>query len=191
MNYSIEILGGIGKKGVHCSKKTEFKKGHKGFSYWKNKKFSQEHKEKLKQSHKGNKSASGHKLSNCAKKKISKSLKGRIPWNKGLVGIEYMSGKNNHNWKGGITSLNNSLRSSSLYKIWREAVFLRDNFTCQNKNCKFCNNKIGVMLHAHHKKFFAENPKLRFKISNGITYCAEFHLKSKELHKVIINEVNK
>ena len=71
-----------------------------------------------------------------------------------------------------------------MWKIWREAVFLRDNFTCQNKGCEFCNNKIGVMIHPHHKKPVAIFPELAFKVDNGITYCAEYHINS-GLHKGI------
>lgn len=88
-------------------------------------------------------------------------------------------------WEGFVTPLNRILRASSLFKIWREAVFLRDNFTCQNPDCSYCHNKMGVILHPHHIKPFALYPELRFDISNGITYCAEFHLNSKTLHKNI------
>lgn len=101
---------------------------------------------------------------------------------------EKMIGELNPAWKGGVTPLNKALRMSSFYKIWREAVFLRDNFTCQNPNCEYCHNKMGVMLHSHHIKSFAEYPELRFVINNGITYCAEFHINSKLLHKAIMRE---
>ena len=121
-------------------------------------------------------------------------------WNKGTKGImksnsgsfkigdkapktAFKKGVRPWNYKG-LSSLNKSLRSKSMWKIWREAVFLRDNFTCQNKGCKFCNNKIGVMLHPHHKKPLSKFPELVFKVENGITYCAEYHLKS-GLHKGI------
>jgi len=98
--------------------------------------------------------------------------KGNIPWNKGKnMGRPW-------NYKG-VTPLNKLLRRKSMWKIWREAVYLRDNFTCQNKDCEFCNNKIGVLLHPHHIKPMAEFPELVFNIDNGITYCAEFHLKGK------------
>lgn len=88
-------------------------------------------------------------------------------------------------WKGFISPLNQLLRKSSMYKIWRNAVFLRDNFTCQNPECEYCHNKIGVMLHPHHKKSFAKFPELRYIVDNGITYCKEFHINSKILHKNI------
>ena len=96
-----------------------------------------------------------------------------------------MERENNYNWKGGISPLNEKLRKSSMFKIWREAVFLRDNFTCQNPDCEFCQNKIGVLLHPHHIESFAEYPAFRFNMHNGITYCAEFHINSKTLHKNI------
>ncbi len=90
--------------------------------------------------------------------------------------------------KGRKSSFNELLRHQSKWRIWREAIFLRDNFTCQNKNCEFCNNKIGVMLHPHHIKPVSLFPELSFKIDNGITYCEEFHLKS-GLHQNMKNEV--
>ena len=33
-------------------------------------------------------------------------------------------------WKGGTTSLNHLVRSSLEYRLWREVVFKRDNWTC-------------------------------------------------------------
>jgi endogenous inhibitor of DNA gyrase (YacG/DUF329 family) len=97
-------------------------------------------------------------------------------------------GENHWNWQGGITPLNKLLRLSSKWKIWREAIFLRDNFTCQNPNCEYCKNKMGVKLHPHHIKPIKLFPELIFNIDNGITYCAEFHIKGglhKEMQKII------
>jgi len=98
--------------------------------------------------------------------------KGMTPWNKGLKG--YRSGKIHHNWKGGITTINEKVRKSIEYKKWREAVFKRDSY-----RCTFC-NKSGnkVFLHADHIKPFALFPKLRFKISNGRTLCKDCHRKT-------------
>jgi len=93
-------------------------------------------------------------------------------------------GENNPRWKGGISSLNIKLRNSSLYKIWKNAVFLRDNFICQNPECEYCHNQEGMILHAHHIKSFIEFPELRFIVNNGITYCEGYHLHS-GLHKII------
>ena len=99
----------------------------------------------------------------------------------------FQKGQKPWNYRG-ITPLNKLLRSKSMWKIWREAVFLRDNFTCQNKNCESCNNKVGIMLHPHHIKPLSKFPELVFRIDNGITYCAEYHLQS-GLHKGIQKEI--
>ena len=118
---------------------------------------------------------------------------GHKAWN---IGLNYrIDGRIPHgercgNYNGAITPLNKLLRNGSKWKIWREIVFLRDNFTCQNPNCSYCHNKIGVMLHPHHIKPLALYPELVFDVNNGITYCAEFHLKG-GLHKRIQKDLNK
>jgi 5-methylcytosine-specific restriction endonuclease McrA len=53
-------------------------------------------------------------------------------------------------------------------------VFERDNFTCQ-----LCNSR-GVYLEAHHIKFWANYPELRFNLNNGVTLCRPCHM---EYHK--------
>ncbi len=54
------------------------------------------------------------------KKKISKRMKKVI-----------MKGKNHHNWKGGLTTINQKIRHSEEYKLWRLAVFKRDKYNCR------------------------------------------------------------
>ena len=84
------------------------------------------------------------------------------------------SGKNNPNWKGGITPLNHKIRYSTEMKLWREKVFERDNWTCQEcgersrKNCY-------IRIEAHHIKPFALFPELRFLVDNGLTLCKKCH----------------
>lgn len=80
----------------------------------------------------------------------------------------------NPNWKGGIMIETRYIRSSIDTKIWRYAVFTRDNFTCQH--CK----KRGGNLHAHHIKEFSKFPELRFDINNGLTLCVSCH---RAIHK--------
>lgn len=156
---------------MHKANSGSFKKGSKGFTG----KHSEETRLKMSLAKKGkhypkmSEWKKGRKLSEQHKLKISLAN----------------SREKCHSWKGGISPINELLRKSAKFKIWRELIFLRDNFTCQNPNCEFCHNKIGVMLHPHHIKSFSQYPELRFDINNGITYCAEFHLKSK-LHKGIL-----
>ncbi len=164
-------------KGKSANENTQFKKGivpwNKGLKYsspkskgreiWnKGKHLSKEHRIKIGE---GNK---GKKWNDESKIKFSATQQG--------ISLE--------DWYGFKSTLNHRLRTSAKYNIWRNAIFLRDNFTCQNHNCKFCNNKIGVFLQAHHIKSIAEYPELMFRIDNGITYCEEFHLRG-NLHKGI------
>jgi hypothetical protein len=87
------------------------------------------------------------------------------------ITLNIPSGKNHHNWKGGITPINKRIRKSIEYKQWVRTVFERDNYTCQ-----IC-SKHGVKLNAHHIKPFAKHPELRLEISNGETLCEECHKK--------------
>ena len=75
-------------------------------------------------------------------------------------------------WKGGVTPAHELIRKSSEYKLWREAVFKRDDYTCQ-----IC-FKRGGRLNADHIKPFALFPELRLAIDNGRTLCAECHRKT-------------
>lgn len=78
-------------------------------------------------------------------------------------------GKDHWNWRGGITPLHRTIRVSKEYKLWRKAVFERDNYTCI-----WCGQK-GVVLNADHIKAFADYPELRFAIDNGRTLCTPCH----------------
>jgi hypothetical protein len=99
--------------------------------------------------------------------------KGMTPWNKGKNHVA-VSGSKSHLWRGGITPINFKLRHSVEYKIWRTAVFERDNYTCI-----WCGARNGsgrrVVLHADHIKPFAFFPELRFAIDNGRTLCVDCH----------------
>jgi len=81
-------------------------------------------------------------------------------------------GNKSHLWKGGVTKEHEFIRRTVEYKIWRDNVFERDNYTCQQ-----CGDR-GVKLNAHHIKDFANHPELRFDINNGITLCEDDHKKT-------------
>ena len=83
-------------------------------------------------------------------------------------------GKNCYLWKGGITPENHKIRQSIENRLWREAVFARDNWACQGCYARSGNGK-AVFLEAHHIKSFVKFPKLRFAIDNGLTLCKQCH----------------
>lgn len=64
--------------------------------------------------------------------------------------------------------------SSGKYREWRTAVFEYDVYTCWV--CGNRGNQSSCYLEAHHLKSWANYPKLRFDVSNGVTLCKECHL---------------
>jgi len=146
----------------------------------KGKTFSEEHKRKISKAKLGKPSWNKNiSMAEETKRKLSEANKGE----KGSFYGKHHSeetrkrmseaqkGKNGHNWKGGITPLNRKNRKDLDYKLWRKAIFERNNFTCQI--CK----QSGGDLRAHHINNFAEFPELRFAINNGITLCKNCHQK--------------
>ena len=132
----------------------------------------------------------GRKLSDITRQKISLSRKGKPS---GMLGKHHSEktrqkirehnlltgrrpplhkGKDCHTWKGGITPLNRKIRNSVEYKLWRTAVFERDNYTCI-----WCRER-GGELNADHIKPFAYFPELRLAIDNGRTLCKDCHRKT-------------
>ena len=57
------------------------------------------------------------------------------------------------------------------YRLWREKVFSRDNWTCV-----LCGEH-GCRLHADHIKPYSQYPQLRYELTNGRTLCVPCHKK--------------
>lgn len=114
----------------------------------------------------------GRIISEEQKQKLSIALTGRkrldIPWNKGKPNYE-MRGEKNPRWKGGSGTIRRQLMQQIEYRLWREAVFERDDYTCQ-----MCLSR-GTRIHADHIKPWATYPELRYAIDNGRTLCIPCH----------------
>lgn len=115
----------------------------------------------------------GKHLSEEAKERISNANTGRKMPPMSLESryklSEMFKGEKGPGWKGGVTRKHTLLRMSLEYKLWREVVYKRDNWTCV-----WCKVR-GGKLNADHIKPFAYFPELRFAIDNGRTLCETCH----------------
>jgi len=137
---------------------------------------SSETRKKMSEAHRGKRLTEKHKRKigeSNKERKLSEEVRRRRS--------EAQRGENNPFWKGGISPLNKIIRRGIEFRLWREAVFARDNWTCQR-----CSRR-GGELHPHHIKNFAQYPDLRFAIDNGITFCKDCHIK---FHKIYGRENN-
>ena len=114
------------------------------------------------------KSMIGKKQSDKTKKKRSLSLTGRTQSISERIAKSVAM--KNKDWGERVSEKNELIRKGIEIRLWREAVFARDNYTCQK--CK----KRGARLNAHHKNNFSEYPELRTAIDNGITLCEKCHI---------------
>jgi 5-methylcytosine-specific restriction endonuclease McrA len=115
----------------------------------------------------------GYVISATGRKRLSKFFKGRIFTNQTRQRIsDALKGDKHPNWAGGISKERVKIWRRRESKEWHKAVLTRDHFTCQN-----CGARI-VPLHVHHKKSYALYPKLRTRLSNGLTLCIPCHRKT-------------
>lgn len=166
--------------------KANLKKNHVGST---GKKLSKEHLKKLMEGRR-KKPRKGFKLSEEHKAKISKansnpSLKTR---KKKSASAKARVAKGTHNfYKGGVTEINKKIRNSSEYKLWRTAVFERDNYTCVWCGLK-SQKGVKLEIQADHIKPFSLFPELRFAIDNGRTLCRDCHKKTDTFGWNLINK---
>jgi len=132
----------------------------------------------------------GRKLSKNTKEKLRKITKKQFQngmSEKTKIKIsESLRGEKSHLWKGGITELVYNIRNSLRYRTWRNLIFIRDKYTCQE-----C-GETKKELNAHHKKSFSlilkENNIQTFEeamscqelwdLNNGETLCIDCHKKT-------------
>lgn len=67
------------------------------------------------------------------------------------------------------TSARHADMSRIEYRLWREAVFKRDDWTCVD-----CGTR-GGKLHADHIKPYSKFPELRYDVANGRALCVPCH----------------
>ena len=109
---------------------------------------------------------------------------GNIPWNKGKTGLQRMSletrlkMKLSHKGKlykridireNALKKLRGYLKHSEEWRKWRQEIFMRDNYTCQDCGITSGYGKT-IVLHPHHKV------RLKVLIKNFLDYYSQFSL---------------
>lgn len=73
-------------------------------------------------------------------------------------------------WKGGRSLVGQKLRTSTVYREWRQAVMARDDYTCQ-----LCGVRGGKLQADHYPYPFSKFPDKRLDVDNGRTLCRPCH----------------
>jgi len=168
------------------------KKGNKNIlgKHWK---LSDETKEKLMISKLGDKNpmfgkTTSDKQKDIVRKRMIENNPAKLLHNRIKLRNSHL-GEKSPFWKGGKTKLSKLIKANFKYRLWREAIFKRDNWTCQE--CNFRNKGGGERrnIHPHHLISFATiisnnkidtlekalKCKLLWDINNGITLCNVCH----------------
>lgn len=107
----------------------------------------------------------------CGKKFQTTTKRNKIYCSNECRNLAYRErkGEQSHFWQGGKTKESKLRRTNAQYKEWRDKVFKRDNYICQN-----C-GKHTRDLEAHHIKAQSKYPELIYDVDNGLTLCHECH----------------
>ncbi|MGE7840748.1 HNH endonuclease [Lysinibacillus sp. NPDC093712] len=100
---------------------------------------------------------------------MQKGVKCRDCSNKYLS--ELFSGENHHNYNHDLSEEERlDKRSYTEYRLWRNQVYERDDYTCQ------CCKDRGYSIVAHHKDGYHWCKERRTDMDNGVTLCEDCHL---------------
>lgn len=161
------------------------------------KKFTDEHKEKISLSN--SKPHTEDRKRNISKAHLGKILsdehKEKIRNN--MIGSRL--GCAHPMWKGGISKIRNRLYNNNKYKIWRNLIYKRDDYTCQ-----MCHKK-GLKINSHHiikfSKIVDDYNLIKYEdyldcvflwdIDNGITLCESCHHSIRGLEEKYEDKFNK
>jgi hypothetical protein len=196
----------LAKLGTHPTEETIEKMKKNSAHYWLGKHHTEEAKNKNREAHLGKKMLpltkehvrkivetrmknGGYAVSQETRERAKERMKGKYKGENNpffgkhhsLETIKNISGENASNWQGGITPENKKIRKSVKFKLWREEVYKRDNYTCQKCQVK------GGKLHPHHIQNFAQYPDLRFMVDNGITFHKDCHILFHKIYGQINN----
>jgi hypothetical protein len=107
-----------------------------------------------------------------------------------------LRGDGNPNWRGGSTALLPKIRNLSEYRVWRAAVFTRDDFTCQHCNRRGCkidaDHRIPFSAIVHEHGITTVEAAVAcsalWDVDNGRTLCRPCHQDTPSWgHKLSLN----
>lgn len=157
----------ISRKALRCKSCNNIYYNKLGLRGMKNKHQTQRFKDIMKQK------MTNREIKAETKEKISKTLKEKkiAPPKE----FWFKNGSKPYNYKG-TSSINKLIRCSFELKIFREKVFIRDNYTCQK-----CGKK-GCYIEGHHiitikECLLTNNKEQIFNVDNGMTLCRPCHMK--------------
>ena len=123
----------------------------------------------------------------CYPKNPNFTTKGKKGSEKQREMMKRKTGENHFRWIKDRTQAieNHRLRNTEELKLWRQSVFSRDDFTCQECRAK------GGNLEAHHILVWRDHPELRYIVTNGITLCRSCHFKTRWKEHLFVEKYNR